>query len=658
MILFFFMKKVVFVLFLLNTFYSIYSQNNEIENLHQSLTKVGNDTSKVIILIDMGVAFSNENPDSSLKYFSKASTLSLQLKDSKDLQIRETALFLYAECLYESAYVYSQIMKYSVAEALFNEAISELNVITDKSKNTILINKSKKLNAEIIAGMGNVYLDKSYYSIALKKFIEAMEIKNRLLKEGIIEEFEIASNYFNIGIVHYELKNYEKSLEYYNKCLLISEKADNDFGIAKCNNNIGLVKRKMNQIDDALNYFEKTAEYAKNNENQLLLAQAFDNIADCHLAKKDFKKAELYLVKSIIITRKLKNTQGEVYIMLGFAELYLKTGRYNEAVTYCLKSIELSKKISALSLEKASYEMIFAVYEKTGQYSNALNYHKKFKELEDSIFNNEKTGQIAEMEAKYQAEYKQHEIDKQKIELAQRDSQLQRKKTQTYIFSGLLILLLSMIILIYFNFRHKQAAGKIIQNQNKKITESIEYAKRIQNAAQPSEKYLNQIFSEHFIINKPLQIVSGDFYWSFKKDNFTVFSVADCTGHGVPGGFIGMLGISILNEVTGNCDLKKPDLILEEMRAIIKKSFSQKGTFDEQKDGIDISICSIDNSTNTLYFSGANQIGFHLRKGVISELKPVMNPVGIYPKEIPFSVQTMQLEDDDIIYLFTDGYTD
>jgi serine phosphatase RsbU (regulator of sigma subunit)/Tfp pilus assembly protein PilF len=652
------MKRIACFISFLIAYFTLLSQTGDIDSLKGKLTNRVHDTIRSEILMEIAYAYYNTNQDSSIRYFDRAINLNLILQKSKDTEIKEKSTFLYAECLYNKAYLESQIMHYTLAESMFEEAIDQLDQLIQNSQSMHLAERSKKLKAEVIAGIGAIYLDKGYFSIALKNFIESQKIKDGLIKSGFIDESETAGDYFNIGMVHFEMYNYDKAMEYLNKSLQISKDANDSLGMAKCRNNIGLAEFKLNRIDHALKNFELTLEFALKNDIPILQAQVYNNMADCFIRKGDYEKAELYLAKSIIIAQKLSNELGVAYIKLGFSELYIKTKNYKKAVQNAEDAIAISKKYELTALEKEGYEKLYRVFKLMGNYKTALEKHIKFKELEDSLFNKEKTGQIAEMEAKYQAEKKQKEIDNTKLVLAERNAELQKKRNESYIYFGLLLLLFISIVFIYINSKHKQKIAKLIQNQNKRITDSIEYAKRIQTAALPTENLLSQIFREHMVIYKPLQIVSGDFYWSIKKDNFSVFAVADCTGHGVPGGFIGMLGISILNEVSGNFDLKRPDLILEEMRIILKKSFDQKGLIDEQKDGIDIALCSIDQNTGTLYFSAANSLGFLLRKGQIIDLEPVMNPVGIYPKEIPFMLQTVSLEPDDSIYLFTDGYTD
>ncbi|MCF6366862.1 MAG: tetratricopeptide repeat protein [Bacteroidales bacterium] len=652
------MNRFVVLFFFLVISSFCYSQNNKVDSILQKINNAKHDTTKIKGLIKISETLYNSNPDSSVYYISLAQNLSAELIKSSDIIIKEKGIYLHAKALYKSAYFLSGLMKYEKSGRIFRNSIKELNVLISKTDDIKLKSASKYLKANNLSGIADIYLDKGNHSTALEYYIKSQEIIDNLIKIGFLSERETAGLYFHIGMVHFELNNIEKSLNYYEKSLKVSIEFNDKLGAAKCNNNIGIIKLRMNKADEALAYFQKTLTYVVENNILIMQAQVYDNMAECYIRKKEYNKAELYLAKALIITNNLGNRQGEIYVSLGLANLYSTTNKFDKALFYCNRAIEISKEIGAISLEKNAYKQTFEVYEKKKDYKKALFYHKKYKSFEDTLFNKEKNRQIEETEAKYQANKRQAEIDNHKLEIAKKDARLKQKKYQTVAFIILTIVLLIFILVIFISLKHKQRATGHIKKQNKKITDSIEYAKKIQNAAMPSETYMKQIFEDYFVLFKPLQIVSGDFYWAMKKDSFLAFAAADCTGHGVPGAFVSMFGISLLNELSLNSDLKRPDYILEEMRFFLKKSLSQTGEIDEQTDGIDIALCVIDYQSQKLYFAGANQPGYLMRKGKITELIPVMNPVGIYPKEIPFKLQTYSLEEDDIIYLFSDGYAD
>ena len=195
--------------------------------------------------------------------------------------------------------------------------------------------------------------------------------------------------------------------------------------------------------------------------------------------------------------------------------------------------------------------------------------------------------------------------------------------------------------------------------QKKEITDSIHYARRIQTAVLPSEEYANSILGDHFILYKPRDIVSGDFYWMTKQENKLIITAADCTGHGVPGAFMSMLGVSFLNEIVTKERCFQANEILNKLRDYIKTTLSQTGKENEAKDGMDIALCVIDTEHNQLEFAGANNPLYLVRNGELIEVKGDNMPIGIHGgEERRFKNNIIELQKDDMAYIFSDGYAD
>ncbi len=193
----------------------------------------------------------------------------------------------------------------------------------------------------------------------------------------------------------------------------------------------------------------------------------------------------------------------------------------------------------------------------------------------------------------------------------------------------------------------------LLAKQKEYITDSIVYASRIQQALLPSIEVLENNFPNHFILFKPRDILSGDFYWFKQIDNSIYIAVADCTGHGVPGAFMGTLGISLLNEILNHNELKEPEMILEELRMRIKNSLHQNRT----QDGMDLALCLINLQTTAVQFSGANIPLYLVRNGELIEYKGDRMPVGVYPKDDQsFTGHDFQMNKGDTFYIFSDGY--
>jgi phosphoserine phosphatase RsbU/P len=197
-----------------------------------------------------------------------------------------------------------------------------------------------------------------------------------------------------------------------------------------------------------------------------------------------------------------------------------------------------------------------------------------------------------------------------------------------------------------------------LEEKSKEITDSINYAKRIQTAFIPSEKVFASHFRESFVYFRPKDIVSGDFYWLLERDNKIFYVTADCTGHGVPGGFMTMLGLSFLDEIVGIKGETRTDAIVNYLRERIINTLKQTGDAGESKDGMDIAVCCLDKESKQLTFTGANNPVYICRGSELIELKPDKQPCGFYFEPRPFSRTDYQLHEGDIVYSFTDGYAD
>jgi len=256
------------------------------------------------------------------------------------------------------------------------------------------------------------------------------------------------------------------------------------------------------------------------------------------------------------------------------------------------------------------------------------------------------------------------------------------QKQQLIIYAALLALLLvsGLVYFIYRNYRNKKKANLLLEEKNrviarqkeeaemqrdqiayqkKHITDSIEYAQRIQRALLPSlELFTDRI--ENFVLYKPRDIVSGDFYWVNMLEDKHVIITADCTGHGVPGAFMSMLGVTMLNDIVNNKKILSPEQILMELRAMIIHSLKQAHAENVSgvKDGMDMTVCVIDYKKDKLYYAGANNPLYHIRKGELTQYKADKMPVAVHDVMEDFSLNEIDLEKGDTFYTFSDGYAD
>ncbi|MFO7574849.1 MAG: YfiR/HmsC family protein [Bacteroidales bacterium] len=262
---------------------------------------------------------------------------------------------------------------------------------------------------------------------------------------------------------------------------------------------------------------------------------------------------------------------------------------------------------------------------------------------------------------------------------------LEKQKLILWFVSFMLLLFIFLAYIIYRNYRIKKEANVKLEEKNrtitaqkdeiekqrdiaamqrdqiayqkKHITDSIEYAKRIQTALLPSLELFSDDL-DHFVFFKPLDIVSGDFYWVTRRDNLQIIIAADCTGHGVPGAFMSMLGVTMLNEIVLAKNVVMPDQILNNLRSEIISSLKQSEEDDKVKDGMDMAVCVVDFSTSKLYYAGANNPLYLIRGNELIHYRPDKMPVAIHYRMGDFTLHTIDLQKGDCFYIFSDGYAD
>jgi serine phosphatase RsbU (regulator of sigma subunit) len=200
---------------------------------------------------------------------------------------------------------------------------------------------------------------------------------------------------------------------------------------------------------------------------------------------------------------------------------------------------------------------------------------------------------------------------------------------------------------------------KKIEDQNREITNSIYYASKIQNALLPPKNELDKLLSSYFVLNKPREIIGGDYYWLTNKENKLIIAVADCTGHGVPGSFMSILGITLLNEIVNKSVTLRANELLNQLRGNIINLLHQSNKRNGTRDGMEIALCIFDFSNEMLQYAGAFRPLYLIRENQLHEINGDTMPIGIYDDEdMSFSIKEIPLRKDDIIYLFTDGFVD
>jgi serine phosphatase RsbU (regulator of sigma subunit) len=299
-------------------------------------------------------------------------------------------------------------------------------------------------------------------------------------------------------------------------------------------------------------------------------------------------------------------------------------------------------------------------YEKTGNYIKALSAYQQYAAINDSVGRKENIRKATELTMNYEFDKKERAL---KAEQEAKDAITLLQ--QLALIAGLV---LSLIIIAgaIIGYLNKQKANRQLKKQKDEIelqknnlTTSIHYAQRIQSAVFPSDEILSEYFPEHFILFKPLDIVSGDFYWCMQNRNEVFFAVADCTGHGVPGAFMSILGITFLNEIVHKMSVCTTGELLDQLRKIVIRTLHQSQDNSQTKDGIEIGFCRFDMKNKRLQFSGAFRPMFLIRDNSIHHISGDNMPIAIYDDEKrSFTNNDILLQKGDVVYLFSDGYVD
>ncbi len=509
--------------------------------------------------------------------------------------------------------------------------------------------------------LGNIYDNLGDYKTALGYHLKSLKIR-----EELKDKSGISMAYNNIGNIFKSLKREEEALNYYRKSLTLNTELHDNIGIGNARSNIGdLYFNKGNYTEGLVNY-SKALQARELVGDKQGIAESYYKIGTVYLEMRDTKEALKYELKSFSLYQKLGNQTGIAESAGGLGNLYMAKNDFQNAHYYLDLMLKLSRKIKFQEGIKNSYQNFASLYKEQKQFEKALEYTTLYNGIKDSMLNTDNFKQVTELNTRYETDKKEKEIL-----LLTKDQELNAKiiRQQQLVRWGLiggLILLFVSIFSVYRRYRFKQKANNLLEEQNEEIrkkneliTDSIDYAKTIQEAVFPAVIQIQKLFPESFILNKPKSIVSGDFYWVNKIGNQLVCAVADCTGHGVPGAFMSLLGFNMLENEIKKSSSVEPALILDNLNKEMIKSLSKEG--DEiAKHGMDISLISIDSHTNMLNFAGAHNSLYIIRNMQLTELKANKKGIGSIDKnpEAHFTNHIFQLEKGDMVYLHTDGFPD
>jgi len=552
--------------------------------------------------------------------------------------------------LHNIGYIHSRQGNYPEAIEYYQKTIEILEEINDR-----------KEIAGSLLNIGIIYQNQGDYARAIENYQEA---------QGLYEEFgekvgaSMCMN--NIGLIHQTQGNYPLALEYIQNSLEIKEESGDKRGISSCMMNIGTIYMDQENFQEALNYFQNSLEILEQLQDKNGISNCLMYIGSAYRQEGKRSRALEFLSSSLEIKEEIGDKAGISTLWMQMGEIYLTDHNYTRALEYTNRSLEIARDLQLMDNLSKIYKQLSDIYSARQDYRRALEYYVLYKELYDSTFSDEQIRKIASLELQfhYEKEKQALELEQQKKD-ALREEEMKLQKVLRNFFIGGFILMAILAFVILLNFRQKRKANLVLEQQKKeielqknKITDSISYARRIQHAMFPPEELVHRLLKDSFVLHKPRDIVSGDFFWIAEKEGKVVIAVADCTGHGVPGAFMSLLGITFLNEIVNAGPLRCTSDILNSLREKVIQSLRQTGKVDEARDGMEVALCILETEKGNLQFSGANRPLLLSRKGEIQETKPDRMPIGIYEENRPFCCHELNVEPGDCIYLFSDGYKD
>jgi serine phosphatase RsbU (regulator of sigma subunit) len=476
-------------------------------------------------------------------------------------------------------------------------------------------NSGEKGYPRAILLKGNIFESFGDYEKTLSLWLEAY--KASIENNDVESEGESCSQ---LGLIYSRLCDFDKAIEYFNKGLKIREELGDENAVASSLNRIGMVLRQTKKFEESLEYYSRSLEIRTRNKQLSAIPWTLLGIANTYEEMKMFQESLDYYERGMIGGDKRCILQ----CLMGAGRVYSRMGDEEKAEERLVESLRMAQDLKSLVLVAEAHSALAAHYEVSQQPEKALKSFKQFLKAKESYQSSESQSKLSNIEVAHAIEKSEQEKE-------------------------------------IYRLRHVELkeAYDIIEEKNKDITASISYASRIQRAMLPKTREIRCLGSRCFILYLPKDIVSGDFYWFKKVDHKLIFLAGDCTGHGVPGALMSMLGISFLEEIVKNRKITESGQILNELRKEVKRALHQKGKREEAKDGMDICLCVVDYSKNIIQYSGAYNNLYLFRNNELIEFQADRMPIGIHDlSDKDFMSHDIPAMPGDIIYMYSDGYAD
>ncbi|WP_027000836.1 tetratricopeptide repeat protein [Eisenibacter elegans] len=551
--------------------------------------------------------------------------------------------------------------------------------------------------------VGRMHRTQGDYSAAIKAYYQAL----KALGEGSPDAYQEAAILNNIGVIYRLNDNIDKALSHHFQALEIIRKHNDPSMQAYVLNSIGDVYMQSQQYDKARLYHQEALDSSLANNYRIGLAPSINNLGRAYMALSQYREAEQYFQKALLLYREDSIQVGEVVALLNLARLHEKINDPVGVLRYAHQALELGQQVKSKERIAEALEILVRYAGTLGNYEQAFRYQQLYQQYRDSLQDREKSLQIGRLEGQFELDKKEKEN-----ELLRREAILQQQQLATQqlflVFAIFVVLVVSaMFYALYQKNKLVREVNYELQQKNEEITTqsqqlsqtneqlmdafqtlerqqdniraSLNYASRIQRAMLPTAQELNTILTEYFVIFKPKDIVSGDFYWIASPEPKPIYrqevtsrgvtqvlqgfdtpktfiAVIDCTGHGVPGAFMSMIANDLLNQLILEHKMTEPQAILAEMDKRVVQVLKQGNS--DNRDGMDMGLCMLDYEQQTLTYAGAHNTLLRFKDGEMYFHKGAKCSVGGLQMSKVFHQEQIPLEPGTMLYLFSDGIQD
>jgi serine phosphatase RsbU (regulator of sigma subunit)/uncharacterized protein HemY len=574
--------------------------------------------------------------------------------------------------LYKLAQVYNLSANYKAALQYANEAFSNLKAVDDRPN-----------LANVYALLCDIQSKIGLREKAINDCITSLKIYD---ETGILQGKASILN--SIGNIYLALKQLDKCEQYFREALGLSRLQNNRPVIAQTLNYIADTYSAKNELDSAFHYYEMALKiYQKDNDIRQLAATNL-KIGKAYLKANNLKIAITYLKESLKFAQQTPDNELKAVVYSELGNLYSQKGDLRLAINFLKSALADAQRVGSDPILQSCYNNLAKYYDRLGDKENALIYFKLYMLHTETMFANQSAIKIAETEALYNLEKKEKEIQLLRSEYRVKDLEVSSRKLINILLISGLIVVISFSVIIYRQYRIQNKANLylsyqkeaidiqkqeiehqrdniketnlILEDKNRQITDSIEYAKRIQYSLLPDIGLLKSIFKSSFIIHLPKDIVSGDFFYIEEIGQSIYLAAIDCTGHGVPGAFMTVLAQSLLNQImSSNTENKPTNQIIYDLDQKVIVNLNRHGISLSSFEGMDMGLFRIDRNNKKLEFTGAKMPAYHFNGVDIVQIEGDRHSIGGNGiKEKNFTLKTISYSDNDIIYLATDGYQD